>query len=1038
MVTPPRLVYGDKVGLVVKARNFVKKVIVNRTEFFNNYDSLKMSLKHICRGGLTSLVVLLFFSSLDSINAQKSSDSLSRRELVLTYKLEMNGTNKRHLEKTIESSLTDDETSTSLLTLLLHEKSDIYTKESNQNNYTDIIKTIHTLPNSLEVSASLFAKINKGSNPIWRALLSQELGKKLYDAKNYEEAIRCFKYALKQEDSVKNYKLVFANFWLAESLIKNNQRDSLLFYSRNAYRLSKGTNSKDLFAISDTSWRLGVFMQSSGNANDAEPFFRESIDAHLKSYGETLDLVSKYALLADNFYYKWNLKQAQAYAEKAKSVFNNHENEISLYQEGILKSSLCRIYTSLGRYQEAKKNIAPVVQKSLKEFGDASSYTAAMMRDEAYLEWQRGNLHKADSIYKAHVIVAEKSDRLYTKTGAYSQLSWFYISNDMHHKAYPLLKKEERLIAKDNFQDSYIGTYNKIQQLNTYVALDSLDSALEYSEKVNGWINKTYGFSTLTIDAHISLLNARYYRYRKSKAFKDLSESYQYALLVLDLIVKDKSELDLEGSKIFYGDVVSEAVALGIEITYEMYAKSPSPEVMSNALRFFEVNKSSALLDGLRNEELVITFALPSELVDKEYDLKKKLTDLESTLSSSKKISEIQANERLDLINNLDSLKKVYKGNYPEYFSSRSLSKVENISTYKKSLLDSHTAIIEFFIDDDAIFILELFKDFEKFRKLEGEEKILERIRKIPQEIKDQKIEIEGLDEIANKLLPEFQADISKIILITDGALNQLPFEILPYKGDLLISQYAISYAGSVQLLDMQRKLKSRKTSWIGFAPVYQGNALPNNIKEVKGIANLQNGVTVLAEEATKQKFIDQTPGYGIIHLAAHGTLDNYNPANNSFKFSGTIDNELKLSEIYGLNLSSDLAVLSACDTGNGKFEKGDGVMSMSRAFTYAGVSSTLTSLWKVPDRETAIIMKNFYKYLKLGNPKDEALKKAKLDYLNSQEDKILKAPFYWAGFIISGNVEPTYQTNFWWYILLGFGVVIIFFIIKFSSSKKN
>ena len=138
---------------------------------------------------------------------------------------------------------------------------------------------------------------------------------------------------------------------------------------------------------------------------------------------------------------------------------------------------------------------------------------------------------------------------------------------------------------------------------------------------------------------------------------------------------------------------------------------------------------------------------------------------------------------------------------------------------------------------------------------------------------------------------------------------------------------------------------------------------------------------------------------------------------------------------MYGINVNADLAVLSACNTRVGVLQKGEGVTSVSRAFTYAGVPSTVTSLWKVPDKQTSQIMVSFYKYLKDGLSKNVALQKAKLDYLASTDDDLLKHPYYWAGFVISGNVEPiTQPVSKWWWLLL---TILIFLGFWYLKKKK-
>jgi len=105
-------------------------------------------------------------------------------------------------------------------------------------------------------------------------------------------------------------------------------------------------------------------------------------------------------------------------------------------------------------------------------------------------------------------------------------------------------------------------------------------------------------------------------------------------------------------------------------------------------------------------------------------------------------------------------------------------------------------------------------------------------------------------------------------------------------------------------------------------------------------------------------------------------------------------------SQLELLNLSgTDLAVLSACDTGNGAIDVGEGVASLSRALEYAGARSTITSLWSVPSAQTRDLMVAFYQGLAAGQGKAEALRQAKLTVMASSPD-----PFYWAGFVLSGD----------------------------------
>ena len=136
------------------------------------------------------------------------------------------------------------------------------------------------------------------------------------------------------------------------------------------------------------------------------------------------------------------------------------------------------------------------------------------------------------------------------------------------------------------------------------------------------------------------------------------------------------------------------------------------------------------------------------------------------------------------------------------------------------------------------------------------------------------------------------------------------------------------------------------------------------------------------------------------------------------------------------MELNSELAVLSACNTGSGELVKGEGVMNMARGFINAGCSSTLMSMWSVDDCATSDIMLRFYEGLKKGLNKDEALRAAKLSYLESVS-KTKMHPYYWAAFVPFGDMaamEIGGKSNLLYY-LLPIGLIVLLFL--FFRLKK-
>jgi len=133
----------------------------------------------------------------------------------------------------------------------------------------------------------------------------------------------------------------------------------------------------------------------------------------------------------------------------------------------------------------------------------------------------------------------------------------------------------------------------------------------------------------------------------------------------------------------------------------------------------------------------------------------------------------------------------------------------------------------------------------------------------------------------------------------------------------------------------------------------------------------------------------------------------------------------LNTLEISQMELSAQLAVLSACNTGSGVVFRGEGVMSLSRAFALAGCPALTANLWEVPSRETNDITAAFLTLLKSGKSKDEALRTAKLNFLDHAESE-RRHPFFWAGQVLIGNEEPVRQSRVWVWVLLGLGLLVI------------
>jgi CHAT domain-containing protein len=119
-------------------------------------------------------------------------------------------------------------------------------------------------------------------------------------------------------------------------------------------------------------------------------------------------------------------------------------------------------------------------------------------------------------------------------------------------------------------------------------------------------------------------------------------------------------------------------------------------------------------------------------------------------------------------------------------------------------------------------------------------------------------------------------------------------------------------------------------------------------------------------------------------------------------------DGVLTAEDVVSLDLrNTELVVLSACETGLGEVQVGEGVFGLRRAFILAGAKTLVMSLWKVPDQQTQDLMIDFYHRILAGEPRAEALRQAQLAMKQKYPE-----PLYWGAFICQGDPGPLEETN--------------------------
>jgi tetratricopeptide (TPR) repeat protein len=285
------------------------------------------------------------------------------------------------------------------------------------------------------------------------------------------------------------------------------------------------------------------------------------------------------------------------------------------------------------------------------------------------------------------------------------------------------------------------------------------------------------------------------------------------------------------------------------------------------------------------------------------------------------------------------------------------------------------------------------------------------------------------------RLLPAglLRAGLRHVLVVPDGALSAVPFEALEVAGGgLLVERADVAYlpAASLLLRDSPAAASAWSFPWtrhlLAFGDPLTADGvggamadalgsgdrgrLPASADEVRAIAAMGGGRAELhlGRENLKTYLLQGgARGVPLLHVSTHATADDVSPERSRILFSPASPEQqvdyLFLKEVYDLDLRGvDLATLSACDTERGKVIRGEGLQAFSRALLSAGARAAVTTLWRVADRPTAELMKQFYFQLAQRAPKAEALRLAKLRFLRSGTE--LAHPRFWAAFVLTGD----------------------------------
>nr|WP_319266322.1 CHAT domain-containing tetratricopeptide repeat protein [uncultured Draconibacterium sp.] len=917
--------------------------------------------------------------------------------------------------------------------------------------------------NELRRSGSILGGEGKHSEALDSFQLYLDYRKKIYGEKNYYLTSPyiflgiTYKNLGSNDAALSNYKLAEENIFLREEGPNPNMLASLYINIGNVYRAKLDyVNALKYFNQALTTYKTQSPIDYE-NLTDAYYSIAE-IQYKNKNYQEVLNIISKCYSTADTanqIYFDDVLGASYFMIGMNEQAVNHYKKAIELSKQYYGQSiKLANAYTSYAdflsetnQFQKAIDNLTlayVILQEQQKTFGtELSNY---------YLV--EGNIYRNRTINTKEIksFKSEKKQNLLRAIESFKNgLTALEIKQTSPETTEINIEQSRSLI-------DCIGLVKVIGDVYLEIALlDNENKGLEYTENLDYALNCFNNTSNLIQQARKEISNDESKIQLTNLQYQTISKIIETAFLAYNHSQTPK-----------YLDIAFE--------NSEQLKSSAVFDKISNDL----AQENSLIPDSLLELEQKLNNMISnySELQYQELSL----DEPDSTFLNE------YSNEIFSASRQRDELNRYMEESYPDYYqlkysnSSLSLSEIQSRLNKKEAIVefflmeptkdnntqanksDSLNVLYTFFITNSEIDFYKKSLENDDVKALEETFRFMSSTDYMFTHNEDAKRYCVSSHRLYNLLIAPYEKDLEEkhLTIIPDGKLNYISFDgllkTLPDTSntirfnelDYLLKNLNINYANSVNIFLKNRASKPKlRNQTLAFAPEYNSEEfemtghryrlapLPGVEKEVDAISKSVSATVLKSNQASELNFRKKSGQFDILHLAMHAYINDSLPAYSRLAFSQNADSTalendgwLNTADIYNLKLDAKMTVLSACNTGVGKLQKGEGLMSLARGFLYAGCPSVVMSLWEVEDVAGTKIMTSFYKYLKAGKTKDEALRLAKLKYLENSNSR-LAHPHYWMSFKCIGDNSPVYTS----YDLYFFAILIVL-IIAFSIDQ--